>query len=130
MLSSYGANLLAKVVAEQATLPSDYYVTFLTTLPDVNDTGTAITAYEPTAVEYSRTHILATDFSVTAQLASVGSVLTWNPTEDWGQYVAYGLCDAATDGNLIMFGTLGGVYDFLAGVTVTVPANTFRIGFY
>jgi hypothetical protein len=130
MLSTYGANLYAGVMTGQASAPTSFYLALLTTLPDVNDDGTALAAYEPAAGEYDRVFIDtgSPEWSTPVNgVALYQTLITYSPVTDWGTYVAYAFCDAATAGNHIMFGSIGASISAIAGSLLTIPTNTLSI---
>jgi hypothetical protein len=130
MLSIYGANLYSGVIAGTYVAPTTFYLAILDTIPDVNDNGTALTAYEPVEAEYDRVMIDTGNPEwtyPTGGIALYQTEINYYPVTTWGDYVAYALCDSAVNGEHIMYGVIGNTINFAGGAKVTIPANTLSI---
>lgn len=133
MLSTYGANLYVNVIVGRATPPDTLYLALLSMTPDVNDDGSTITVFEPTAVDYVRQPVYMMGVGYWTDASSGTSIYAgsyvWEPATDWGVYTSYALCDqqALGTGNMIMFGNIGAGIVFAGGSLVRVPGSTFSI---
>jgi hypothetical protein len=108
-VTDYGQDYFAGMIFGTNTKPASYYVALCTQVPSRSTDGT--TLVEPVGSNYARklvanngtifgtpaggviSNITAIDFGVVA-------------TADWPVLYAYAICDAATAGNVYLFGTL------------------------
>jgi hypothetical protein len=127
-MSTYGANAYAGVIVGLISPPSSLYLALLLVEPDVNDTGSTIT--EPAAADYERQLLSMGSGNWTPAVGGFTtyiSGLSSSPVADWGDVVAYAICDSLTAGNMLMYGTIPTTaYD--AGLTIDVMPNALRVG--
>lgn len=107
-ISDYGASLFAGLMVGLGTLPADFYVALCTDEPGTGWDGTILETIEPTDPDYVRQPIAkgAPGWA----LSDNGYVLNANildfgvPGVSWGVITHYALTDAATAGNLVLYG--------------------------
>lgn len=103
--------------AAAGTGPTTFYVALYTAAPTAAGGGTEVSggSYARVAVTSNLTDWAGTQAAASTAVSSGTSGTTSNnaaisfpaPTAAWGTVTSYGLFDAATGGNLILFGTLG-----------------------
>lgn len=126
--------------AGAGTGPTTLYVGLLTAAPSDSTGGTEVTggSYARVGVTSSLANWAGTQSSgsTVASSGNTGttsnnSVITFspNPTAGWGLVTHFGVWDASTGGNLLIYGSLGTQKTINTGDTVTFPAGslTFQI---
>lgn len=110
-VSDYGADYIAGAFfGQQFALPTTYYLAMLTVIPDPANSGSQLT--EPsTSNGYARLSITNTTAvwgTVAGGVVANTATLSFGvaTTNDWGSIVGYALCDAATAGNVYLYGVL------------------------
>jgi len=101
--SDYLENLLLDQITGKSPSASRY-IALLTDTPTDASTGTTIV--EPVAMNYARITTTAASWnSASGGSASNASILTSNVASgDWGEITHWALCDAATTGNVLVWG--------------------------
>ena len=103
-ITTYLENALENAVLRNTsyTSPATVYLALFTVAPGVGGGGTEVSggSYARQAVTFSAPASGATSNS--------GAITFPTATANWGTVVAWGLFDAATSGNLLLFGTLVG----------------------
>ena len=90
--------------------PTNVYVALCTAAPADNDTGSTIV--EPSGNAYARVSTAAADWTVATDAsnnttAENANVITFpTATGSWGTVTHVAICDAATGGNVLAYGTL------------------------
>ena len=113
-----------------ASAPTTVYVALFTTAPS-DDAGTS--AVEVSGGSYARVSITTSTGwssisgapSAAAQISNSGTLTFATPTGNWGTIVAFGIYDASSSGNLLLWNTVssqvvntGVVVSFAAGALV------------
>jgi hypothetical protein len=109
------------------TFPSKPYVGLLKSAPTDSSTGTEVdgTNYERVAVGGFGQGEFTVDATGSATNAAA---FTFNDAEsDWGVVTHIALFDAATGGNMLLYGTLDTTATVEAGDIFRVPTNGFNI---
>lgn len=111
------------------TPPATFYVGLFTAAPTDAGGGT-----EVTGGGYARAAITRATGSWTAASGGNGSgtnvsALSYGTTTGvWGTVVAFGIFDAASSGNLLVWDTVG-PYTIGSGTVVAIPANSLGLRF-
>lgn len=103
------------------------YIALLLEAPDDADTGSTIV--EPVAMNYARITTTAVSWN-TASGGSVttAAILTSNVASgDWGEITHWALCDAATAGNVLVWGEVTVPKTVLTGDSFSFGAGTLII---
>lgn len=131
-LTNYGRNLVLDVLfGKTATVPDTLWLATITSTPVVADTGTTIT--EPEDDDYARLEIDNSAAGSFWEEAASGIKfnalgLTFEPaTEAWASSGFYGLLDAETEGNLILFGEWSDPFLITEGQTLFFNPNDLAI---
>lgn len=109
-VTDYGQDYFAGMVyGASFTQPTHYWVALCTQVPSRSTDGTTLS--EPTGSNYARLQITNDGTIFGAPAGGVISNVTQLSfgvvaTADWPVIYAYALCDAATAGNVYLFGTL------------------------
>lgn len=130
MLSTHGVTLMAKMMAGISTMPTSLWLALLTTPAVASDAGNTI--IEPVAADYSRTELIMGDpFWYTPFEGEAFTYYTqeisYYPNNNWGSIVAFALCDAATNGNVIHYGDLVNSMSMVSFSQVIIPAYSISI---
>ena len=98
--------LLEEVVGKTAYTMPTAYIALLTATPDDADTGSTIT--EPVAMNYARIATTGASWgAASGGSISNAAILSSNVASgDWGEITHFALCDAATTGNVLLWGSL------------------------
>lgn len=126
-LSTYSKNLLLSGLLRAAatTLPSATYMALYTTAPTDAGGGT-----EVSGGSYARVQINSLISAPTNGVTSNGSAITFpTPTGSWGTVEAFGILDASTGGNLLMWDTLASPEVVNSGNLVEFPIGDLDIVF-
>ena len=118
MNTTYFLNLVAGNVFKTKTspaIPSKYYLALSTTAPKAD--GSSCT--EPTDSAYARVELTNMSAPANGVVSNTSLIQFPESTADWGIMSYYGIFDAATGGNLLMYGELT--------KSRTVEANTIMI---
>jgi hypothetical protein len=108
-VSVYGQNYIVGLLFGRTPTapPTTYYVAMMTQAPDVTNDGTQLS--EPVGAGYARISIPndGTTWGAPAGgvVANINTVTWAAATADWPTTSHYALCDAATGGNVYLFGT-------------------------
>lgn len=110
--------------------PANVFVALCTAQPSDDATGSTIV--EPTGGAYARVSTAGTDWVVgtTALVTSAqnGVVITFpTATGSWGTVTHVAICDAATGGNLLAYGTLSTPKQISVDDTASFAANSLVI---
>ncbi len=122
-LTNYGRNLHAAVLTGQDTMPAQWYLMLLLSLPTATESMATTSAREPTAVDYERILIdLGSDSWSTPVngITYLSDTIEITPENDWGALVGWGLATAATSGTLYKFGSLDAPISARAGSTLVL----------
>ena len=118
--TNYGQNLVLDVLwGKDQVMPDTLYLAQIVTLP--TDTSTGSTIVEPSDANYARQTIdnsAAGSFwnAAASQLKTNAQGLTWAAAAtDWEAVPYYGICDAASGGNLLLYGDHSDPFIILAG---------------
>lgn len=127
MISTYFKNMVADVVwktVSDATLPDTYYLALSSTEPAEDGTG----ATEPdTSCGYARVPVTALSSAVDG-VTSNSVAISWPKIiTDGGIVSCWILYDAATDGNVLMSGSLGGSKHLDAGFSISILAGKLSL---
>lgn len=116
------------------TFPATIYVGLFTTSPSDTAGGTEVSGnnYSRVAVTSSLANWAGTQGSGTTVASTGNTGVTSNntqitfttPSANWGTVVAFGMFDAATGGNLLLYGTLTLAKTVNQGDMVTFPATS------
>ena len=102
------------------------YIGLLTSAPTDSGGGTEISGGS-----YGRVQIGGAgqgDFSVVDGSATNDSEFKWaDATADWGNITHIGLFDSATDGNMLLYGTLSSSVNVTSGDIFKIPPAGFTI---
>lgn len=111
-----------------SAFPATVYVALYTTVP-TTDAGSG--AVEVTGGSYARVSVTnnSTNWpNATGGLKSNATAIAFpTATASWGTVTGYGIYDAATSGNLILFGTLSSTLTVGTGSTPTFAIGAFTI---
>ena len=101
MVTPYFLNLIAGSVmhSPSMTLPSNYFVALSTTVPAQDGTGFT----EVTGGAYARGSMGTGSAPSDGVVSNSADVEFHECTADWGTVKAFGIYDAATGGNLLMY---------------------------
>lgn len=129
-LSEYGTNLYTSVITRGADAPAAFYLALLSTLPNSEDDGTSIAAYEPVDDGYARVLVpVGTAWSIPIDgFSEYNTAISFTATEDWGTVLAFALCTEATGGQMLMYDYLAAPVQAQSGATVQIPANALSMG--
>lgn len=130
MLSTYGGNVYAEVLAGKQSAPATFYLALLTAIPGPDDTGTDIAVVEPVGASYARVLISGgADWSTASGgICTYADPIVYLPLENWGTITAYALCTAATAGMVLHYDYMEYPVTIKAGSTVTIPVNSIGMG--
>ncbi len=105
--------------------PATLYVALSTTEPAVDGTGVT----EPTTGAYARATVDASDMDAAAagEKDNGGSIVFPTATATWGTVTHFGLYDADTSGNLLLFGALSTAREVASGDTPQFKAGAFKV---
>lgn len=114
--------------------PANLYIALYTTGTVAETaTGTTSGATEVSGGSYARASV-ANDLtqwpaaSGTPTLKSNANTISFTTaTTDWGTITQWAICDAATDGNVLYYGTFDVAKTILTGDTATLPAGALKI---
>lgn len=110
------------------TAGSGGYIGLLTSAPSDSAGGTEVSS---SGTAYSRNQVGSTgqgNLSGSAGSITNDGEFKWDDaTSDWGQITHVGLYDAATGGNLLVYGALQSAVDINTGDIFKIPANGFTI---
>ena len=110
------------------TAGSGGYIGLLTAAPSDSTGGTEVST---SGTAYARNQVGSSgqgNLSGTAGSITNDAEFKWNDaTADWGQITHVGLYDAATGGNLLVYGELQTAVDITAGDIFKIPAGGFTI---
>lgn len=131
-LTWYGRNLRADSWWDGSTMPTVLYMGLCSAVPTADTTGTTMQDLEPYGVgSYAR---IAVDMDSSTWNTSVSGIITNKvdlefaaPTAAWGSLNAYGLCDAISEGNLLMYGSISTTLNPTVGRSLVIPAEQLRI---
>ena len=108
-VTDYGQDYFAGMIFGNNAKPTSYWVALCTQVPSRSTDGT--TLLEPTGSNYVRVQVTnngsvfgAPAGGVISNIAAINFPVV--ATADWPVLYAYALCDAATLGNVYLFGTL------------------------
>jgi hypothetical protein len=109
-LSDYGASFIAGALfGKSNTIPTNYYLALTASAPDPS-VGASVLTEPASSTGYARAPVLNTtaSFSTASGGAVVNSAVLTFPiaTADWGVLAWYVVCDAATNGNVILYASL------------------------
>ncbi|MDG4551956.1 MAG: hypothetical protein P9F19_02005 [Candidatus Contendobacter sp.] len=116
--SDYLENNIANLFRTTAVAkPAKIYVALFTTLPNEANVG----GVEVSGGNYARVQNGPSDAAWSApsggngQISNIPSIAFNNPTADWGTIIGFGLYDALTAGNLLIFAPLSSPKTINAG---------------
>jgi len=72
----------------------------------VTDTATGSTITEPGSPSYARKGWQTWDNATTGAIQNSGAIVFAQATKDWGTILDFAICDAATVGNVLAYGSL------------------------
>jgi hypothetical protein len=103
--SDYLENLLLDQIVGKSPSASRY-IALLTAAPDDADTGSTIV--EPVAMNYARITTTAASWNTASGGSVSNAAILTSPVAsgDWGTITHFALCDAATAGNVLVWGEL------------------------
>lgn len=106
------------------TAPATVHMALFTVSPSDTGGGTEVSGGSYARVAITNNTTNWPNFS--AGLKSSGTAINFpTPTADWGTVVAWGLFDAASAGNLLFWGPLGGLpKQFIADVDDSITSNS------
>jgi len=116
--------LLEEIVGKTAYTMPTAYIALCTAAPTDASTGTTIV--EPVGGSYARKSTAGADWAA----ASAGSISNANAitfvtaTGDWGECTHFAICDAATTGNLLAWGSLTVSKTILNGDTASFAVGS------
>lgn len=124
--SDYLENLLLNQITGKSPSASRY-IALLTEAPDDADTGSTIV--EPVAMNYARITTTASSWNTASGgSATTASILTSNVASgDWGEITHWALCDAATTGNVLVWGEVTVPKTVLTGDSFSFGAGALII---
>lgn len=126
MNSVYFRNCVAGNVFGTKTtpaLPAAYYLGLSTTAPSAD--GTNVT--EPTGGAYARVQLTSLSEPTEGKITNANSVSFPESTQSWGTITHYAIFDAATEGNLLMFGEMTQPRNVEAATTMVIKENTLEL---
>jgi len=131
-LSTYAANLIGNALTDQGTYtaPANYYLSLCVDAPDASMTGTTLSTAEPTDGSFYRPMFPDWNWSTLVNgVSTYDTQINLVPTNDWGLVSYFAICDAATAGNVIWFGSLTSAFYVYANGSYTnyVPAGYIRL---
>lgn len=107
------------------------YIGLLTSSPSDLSTGSTVSEVSSSGTSYARIQVGSSEqgsFSGTAGSITNDSEFKWaDATANWGTITHVGLFDAATDGNLLVYGALQSSVDIETGDIFKIPASGFTI---
>ena len=110
------------------TAGSGGYIGLMTSAPSDSGAGTEVTT---SGSAYSRVQVGGTgqgSFTGTANSIANDTEFKWNDaTANWGTITHVGLFDAASGGNLLVYGELQTAVDITSGDIFKIPASGFTI---
>lgn len=131
-LTDWGRNFLLDVLfGKTETMPDTLYLAALIVMPTPSDTGATIS--EPADTNYARIAIDNSSGGTFWKVAAGGSKdsnegVTWAAADsDWASSPGYGICDAASGGNLLLYGEWPTSFLNQAGHTVYFNPGSISI---
>lgn len=104
-------------------LPTKYYLGLSSTAPAVD--GTNVT--EPAGGGYARIQLTGLSAPTDGVVKNTTSLQFPESTSTWGTVTHYAIYDAATEGNLLMFGTLNKARTVDSEVAMIIKPNTLTL---
>lgn len=105
-LTDYAENaLLNHILGKTAyTMPTTTYLALFTTAPSDSAAGTEVST---SSTGYARQAITSVMSAASGGASANASTITFGAaTASWGTVMAFGIFDAATGGNMLLYGTL------------------------
>jgi len=125
-ITTFLANeLLDHVFKVGSYTPPTIYVALCTVAPDDASTGSNIT--EPSGNNYARKAHSAWDAASAGHTENTGAISFNNPSGSWGTITHCCICDAATVGNALWYGTATPNQAPTSGDTVSYPDGALDI---
>lgn len=130
-VSEYGATFIAGVMFGQANpVPTNYYLALTATAPDPS-VGAGALAEPAASTGYGRAVVLNTGATFATPVGGAvtnNAVLTFpTATADWGVVAWYVLCDAAVNGNVIIYASLDMPRLIQSGSTVSFDPGSLSL---
>jgi hypothetical protein len=103
------------------------YIALLTATPTDASTGTTIV--EPSGGSYARKSTAAADWNSAASgsTSNANAITFVQATGDWGAITHFAICDAATTGNVLAWGSLTATKTILNGDTASFAAGSLIV---
>lgn len=129
-ITNYGASLASNVLLGKAiSSPSTLYIALATASPNATSTGLSLN--EPSGGSYARASVVNNAASWTFDgyntMSNTSAINFPTATSFWGRIGYWALCDAASAGNVIAYGTLNPVAVVSSGDTVIIAANSLSL---
>lgn len=127
-VSQYGSGRFLQSFFGLAAAPSAFYLALLKGLPSDTIDGATLGALEVSGGGYAR-QLYGSGSGSWSLVDSIGVVTSTQQvsfptaTADWGKITHYGLCTAATAGEIIISGSLNEDFYVSAGLTITIAAG-------
>lgn len=128
MVTSYFLNLVAGNVmhsASTSSLPASYYVALSTSVPSEDGSGFA----EVSGGGYTRGGFGSATEPVDGAVANLFDIEYPEATGDWGTVQSFGLYDAETGGNLLMWDILSPAQTIVSGNQVRFKPSALKFTF-
>lgn len=105
-------------------LPQNYFLGLSTTAPQLNGTGVS---EPPSAGAYARVKLTSLSAPTNGVVTNTALIDFAESTADWGRVTHYVVFDAATGGNLLMYGELTNPRTIEAASIMTIKAGNLEL---
>ena len=119
--------LLEEVVGKTAYTMPKVYIALLTSAP--TDASTGSTIVEPVSMNYSRITTTGASWATASSGSISNAAILTSPVAsgDWGTITHFALCDAATTGNVLVWGELSTSKTVLNGDSLSFAVGSLII---
>lgn len=128
MNTTYFLNLLAGNIFKTKTspaIPSGYYLGLSTSAPSVSGTGVS----EPSGGGYARVKIASLGAPSNGIVRNTADISFAESQSNWGVLRYFVIYDAATGGNLLMYGLLPEARTAESGTTIVIRTGSLGLSF-
>jgi len=132
-ITNYGASMIVKsVIGKSVSSPATLYIALMTA--GANTTSTGVSLNEPTGGSYARIGVsnASTEWTFDGYnlMYNTNDVTFATATGYWGRIGYWAVCDAATAGNVIAFGTLNPVANIVSGDRTKLLAGSISFSVF
>ena len=125
--TNYLETALLNTLKGRSFVRDEIYLALFTTYASETKSGT-----EPSDAAYERPKIEFCTPTVTSDgketyIANTNKILSKSADENWGKIVSYGLFDAKTGGNLLIYGIMDNPQNVLSGQKFMIDERRLRV---